>query len=339
MGRPLTVKYRISIKNFLFVELDLLLHEATTMKNRFVLMMGMTTALIFGGICQSARATMISALTSTNRLIMFDSFAPGTILDNRAVSGLTAGDVLVGIDYAPLTLQLGGIGYNSVTGTARFYGISGEGNAFGSNRTLALGVGLSRVTADFDPRFNELRVVTSAITGNNLRVLSGGLGVLATDTNLNPANADIRATAHSRNNFGGGTSGATTLYAIDGTNNQLVTLGSTDFFTGSGTSPNSGTLTNVAALTGVTGSAIVGFEIFNAQGTAAATPGTAFVATSTNLFELNLATGAATPLGAIGGGFTIQDITAVPEPSSIAFATMAIAGLIVGYRRRKHGFR
>ncbi|MEO6741321.1 MAG: hypothetical protein ABIP20_13805 [Chthoniobacteraceae bacterium] len=38
--------------------------------------------------------------------------------------------------------------------------------------------------------------------------------------------------------------------------------GSIDFFTGSGTSPNTGTLSSVAALTGVTGSSIVGFDIY-----------------------------------------------------------------------------
>ena len=83
------------------------------------------------------------------------------------------------------------------------------------------------------------------------------------------------------------------------------------------------------------GSTIVGFDIFNAPRTAAGSPGTAFIATSTSLFSLNLGTGAATSLGNFGGGFTIVDIAAVPEPSSLAFASLAIAGVIAGYRRRR----
>ncbi|HUP79967.1 MAG TPA: DUF4394 domain-containing protein [Pirellula sp.] len=303
--------------------------EASTMTFRSLFTIGLT-ALMVGGFCQSAPAVIISALTSTNALVTFDSATPGTILSNIAVSGLTAGDSLVGIDYRPADGQFVGLGYNSGTGAARVYALNG-GVATSIN-TLALGPGLNRITADFNPTANALRVVTSAAT--NFRAPTGGTGALTPDANINGGNnTGILATAYSRNNAGGGTSGATTLYAIDGTN--LVTQGSIDFFTGSGTSPNTGTLSTVAALSGVTGSSIVGFDIFNAPGTAAGSPGTAFIATNNALFSLNLVTGAASSLGTVGGGFTIVDIAAVPEPSSLAFASLAIAGVIAGYRRRR----
>ena len=304
------------------------------MKFRSLFTVGLT-ALIIGGFCQSAPAVIISALTNANALVTFDSATPG-ITSSLAVSGLTAGDSLVGIDYRPASGQLIGLGYNSGTGTARVYSINSTGAATSINaNTLTLasaGTVLARVTADFNPTADALRVVTSAAT--NFRVPTGGTGALTPDTNLNGGNnTGILATAYSRNNAGGGTSGATTLFAIDGTN--LVSQGSIDFFTGSGTSPNTGTLSTVAALSGVTGSSIVGFDIFNAPGTAAGSPGTAFIATGNTLFSLNLGTGAATSLGTIGGGFTIVDIAAVPEPSSLAFASLAIAGVIAGYRRRR----
>lgn len=301
---------------------------------------GLATIAIFGGYGQSVHAALISALTSANTIVTFDSASPGTITNTATITGLVAGDTLSAIDYRPFDGQLVGLGYNSGAGTARIYAISVSGSATSINaNALNVGVGLNRITADFNPTANALRIVTSAVGGNNIRLPTGGTGVLTLDTDLNPANAGIRATAYARNNAGGGTSGATTLYEIDGTNNSLVRQGSLDFFTGSGVSPNTGTLTNVAALAGVTGSTIVGFEIFNAPGTAAGSQGTAFVATANGLFSLDLTSGAAASLGTIGTGLTIVDIAAVPEPSSLAFASLIIAGLVVGYRRRRKSTR
>ena len=287
------------------------------------------------GFVSSAEAVQITGLTTANTLVSFDSATPGTIISTVPLSGIVGGDAVVGIDYRPIDGLLIGLGYNSVTGTARVYSITaGVATSINAN-TLTIGTGLVRVMADFNPTANALRVTTSAATGNNLRIPTAGTGALVTDTDLNPANTGIRATAYSRNNAGGGTSGATTLYEIDGTNNALVTQGSVDFFTGSGgTSPNTGTLTSVSALTGVTGSTIVGFDIFNAPGTAAASAGTAYVATSTTLSTLNLATGVATSNGTIGSSLTIVDIAGVPEPGSVILCGLAVAGF-AGFGRKR----
>ena len=301
------------------------------MNTRTPLLTAIAVALGLGG---NASAVPITALTNTGTLVTFDSATPGTILNTVTLSGITGGDAVVGIDYRPLDGVLIGLGYNSATGTARVYSITAAGLATSIiANTLTLGTGLARVTADFNPTVNAIRVVSSAATTNDLRITTGGTGAQANDTDLNPANTGIRATAFSRNNAGGGISGATTLYEIDGTNNALVTQGSIDFFTGSGTSPNTGTLTSVATLTGVTGSTVVGFDIFNAPGTAASSSGTAFVATSTNLSTLNLGTGAATSNGTIGSGLTVVDIAVVPEPGSVALCGLG-AVLFAGRRRR-----
>ena len=293
--------------------------------------------LIFA-LSVSANAVPITGLTSSGTLVTFDSATPGTIASTVTITGLTLGDTIVAIDYRPIDASLIGLGYNSTGGTARVYSITQGGAATSINtNTLTLGVGIVRLTADFNPAANALRIVTSAATGNNLRIPTGGTGALATDTDLNPANTGIGATAYSRNNAGGGTSGATTLYEIDGTNNALVTQGSVDFFTGSGTSPNTGTLTTVATLSGVIGSNVVGLDIFNAPGTAVGTPGTAFMATIFALSTLNLTSGVSSTVGLIGsGGLGIADIAVVPEPASLTFcgiALVAFAGL--GRKRRK----
>ena len=304
------------------------------MKLRFSIAIAISMALGCGFL-GDARAAIITALTSANSLVTINSTMPGNNITTVGVTGLTVGDVLVGIDYRPLDSSLIGLGYNAAAGTARVYSITSGGVATSINaNTLNIGLNLNRVTADFNPTANALRIVTSATTGNNLRIPTGGTGVLTTDTDLNAANTGIRATAYSRNNAGGGTSGATTLYAIDGTNNSLVTQGSIDFFTGSGTSPNTGTLTAVAGLTGVVGSSVVGFEIESPPGTAAASPGNAFLATNSALFSLNLSTGAATSLGNFFTGTTVLDITAVPEPGSIALCGLAMTGMAFRFRRR-----
>ena len=296
----------------------------------------LTTLAVALGLVGSAKAVPMTGLTSTNTLVSFDTATPGTITNTIPLSGIVVGEAVVGIDYRPVDGQLIALGYNTAAGTAHVYSINAAGAATSINlNTPTLAAGALNITADFNPTANALRV-TTADQGqpDNLRIAAGGTGTVIADAQRNPASL-IRATAYSRNNAGGGTSGATTLYEIDGTNNALVTQGSIDFFTGNGTSPNTGSLTTVAALTGVTGSTVVGFDIFNAPGTAATSPGNAFVATSTTLFSLDLNTAVATPNGTIGSGLTIVDIAAVvPEPGSVTLLGLAVVGL-AGFSRKR----
>ena len=98
------------------------------------------------------------------------------------------------------------------------------------------------------------------------------------------------------NNFAGATT--TTLYGID-SNLDILTIQNP---------PNNGTLNTIGPL-GFDTSGSVGFDI--------ATAGTAFASLSVSglagLFTINLATGAATPVGSIGTGATaIRDIAIAP---------------------------
>ncbi len=284
-------------------------------------------------LISTARAQSVTALTSTNTLVTFNAATPGTINSTSpVVSGLVAGDSLSAIDYRPADSQLIGFGYNSTTGAAHVYSISlatGVATSINAN-TLTLSTGVAKPLADFNPFANALRVTTSAATANNLRIPTGGTGALTPDTDLNPANAGILGSAYSRNQPGGGTSGATTLYLVSGT--TLYSQGTVDFFTGNGTSPNTGTLNTIATLTGVSGT-IVGFDIaYNA-----ATAGTAYLATGNTFYGLNLATGAANTVGTIGGGLTIRDFAALPVPEPGTWALCAVGAVIcaVAFRRRR----
>lgn len=285
-----------------------------------------------------AHAEIITGLTSSGSLVQFDSATPGTLIGSAvSVTGLTANDVLAGIDFRPADGVLMGLAYNSSAGTGRLYAINpvtGVATILNAN-TINFGMGVSRVTADFNPTANAVRLVTTGpgtgATGNNFRAPTGGTGVPVTDANLNPGTPNIAATAYSRNVPGGGTNGATTLYEIETGTNSLVSQGSIDFFTGNGTSPNTGTISAIGVLTGVTGSNVTGFDISGPTGIA-------YLSTNAGLFTLNLGSAVATSVGNIGSGtLGIIDITAapIPEPGSLALVGIGALGLYRVVRRRK----
>src|SRR3954454_5495939 len=65
------------------------------------------------------------ALTDNNFLMRFNSAAPGTIDSVQLVTGLQAGERMVGIDFRPRTGQLFGVGLQSgATDTVRLYTIN-----------------------------------------------------------------------------------------------------------------------------------------------------------------------------------------------------------------------
>lgn len=263
-----------------------------------------------------ARAELIYAVTSTNVLISFDSATPGTTT-SVAITGLQSGESILGIDLRPATGQLYGLGstsrlytINAATGSATQVGSAGaftlSGTSFGF---------------DFNPTVDRIRVVSDA--DQNLR-LNPDSGVLSfTDTALAYAIGDPNAAANPNdvaaaytNNFLGSTS--TTLYGIDSTLDILVTQNP----------PNNGVLNTVGSIL-INTSDQVGFDISGVSGVAYAS--LTLPSGFSSLFTVNLATGAATLVGAIGSSLVIRDITVgVQGPTPTPTVTPTVTATVTG---------
>nr|WP_314631466.1 DUF4394 domain-containing protein [uncultured Noviherbaspirillum sp.] len=281
--------------------------------------------LLGAALSGQASAAVVYGLTSSNALVMFDSAAPGTIIGSVSVSGLSNGQVIRGIDFRPADGSLYGVSsdsrlyaINTATGAATAVGAAGQftldGSAFGF---------------DFNPTVDRIRVTSNTDQNLRLNPNNGGLG--ATDGILAYASGDVNAGANPNivgsaytNSFNGALT--TTLYNIDSVLDVLVTQNP----------PNNGTLNTVGGL-GFDTNDNVGFDIIPFSNTALASlTGAGGVS---GLYNINLGTGAATSIGAIGSGLTIVDIAVqqVPEPETMALMAIGIFGLLAGRRRLRKG--
>lgn len=251
-------------------------------------------------------------LTANSLLVNFNPGAPGTILSTRQIIGLTGSENIVAIDSRPATGQL-----VALSDAGRIYTVdpaSGQATLVG---TGALGATLAgtRFGFDFNPTVDRIRLTSN--TGQDLR-LNPNTGVLAaTDATLAYAATDPNASATPSvvsiaysNSFAGATS--TTLYGIDSNTDTLVTQGSVN---SAPVSPNTGQLFTVGAL-GVNTTNLVGFDILPGTNAAFASLTTDGSASST-LYAINLTTGAAQAIGAIGGGLPLLDLAAATSAENI----------------------
>ncbi len=264
------------------------------------------------------RVETIYALTTGNNLLTFSAGTPGAMFAARPVTGLATGETLLGIDFRPANGQLYAMSnasrvyiINTATGAATPVG--------GSPFTPAL-TG-TNFGFDFNPVPDRIRVTSDA--AQNLRLNPNNGAVAGVDTNLAFASGDPNASATPgvvgsayTNNFTGTTT--TTLYGIDSRLDALVLQGSVG---GTPVSPNSGQLTTAGSL-GVDTMENVGFDIAPTTGAAFASL-TVAGATASSLHTINLATGAATTIGTIGGGEIIRDIAIAPIVETIYAVTFS----------------
>ncbi len=247
------------------------------------------------------------ALTASQKLINFSNLSPGNVARTVTITGLAAGETLVGMDFRPRTGQL-----FAVSSANRLYTINTETGAVTVVGTAAFTPALSGTTfgVDFNPVPDRIRLVSDA--EQNLRLNPDTGGVAGTDTTIAFAMGDANQVANPNlvgvayaNNVAGTTT--TTMYAIDSNLDILVRQGSVG---GAPVSPNSGQLFTLGAL-GVNTTAQVGFDIADFNDYALASL-TASGAPQSQLYTINLTTGAATLIGAIGGGEVVRDLAIAP---------------------------
>lgn len=262
------------------------------------------------------------AITADNRLLHFDTRTPGNILIDVPITGLAGGDFLLGIDFRPSDGKLYALAnsgniytINVATGATTFVSTLAADPADTTDPFTGL-VGTS-FGIDFNPVVDRLRVVSNM--EQNLRI-NVNTGAVITDGNLNPGDPSITGAAYA-NNFAGATT--TTLYVIDSASDTLQIQNP----------PNNGTLNTVGSLGG-DAPEIVGFDISSSSGIAFAS---ARISGASNLYTINLATGAATGVAAIGSGnHEVTDIAVAPATRLLNISTRARVGtgedvLIAGF--------
>ncbi len=275
--------------------------------------LGVLTSLAISPL--RSHAEPIVAVTNTNQLISFDSATPGTLDSSVSISGLALGEVILGLDYRPATGDLLALAnsnrlYNldATTGVATQVGPDGVFSLSGVNFGF-----------DFNPLVDRTRVVSD--TEQNLRLNPNDGSLTATDTNLAYAVGDVNTAANPNivgsaysNNFAGTTS--TVLFGIDSNLDILVDQ----------TPANSGILNTIGSL-GVDTSNLVGFDISTANPVSPTNAAYAVmnVGANYNLYGINLTTGAASLIGAVGNGTTsIQSLAVITCNSNVSINDVII---------------
>ena len=284
----------------------------------------MKTAWLFalGLACAGlAGAETIYAVDGSANLIEIDS-GSAAIVDTVALSGVS-GDV-EGIDFRPLTGVLYLLSRNPEGPEAWLYTVNVD------NGVATLVAALSADPADlsdpfvalagdfygmdFNPVADRIRVVSNF--DQNLRIHPVTAQV-TTDADLNPGDPSVQGIAYT-NNFAGALT--TTLYDIDAILDQLFRQDP----------PDAGTLTFVGNL---------GVTVLSAAFDISPNTGLAFAIMAPEagggdtLYTVNLANGAASPVGAVGalgdGGIHSLSIApavaaiSVPGPGPVGLAALA----------------
>jgi hypothetical protein len=267
----------------------------------------------------SPRAEVAIALTEGHELIRFNTGQPQQVLARVRVSGLQAGDELVGIDFRVAHGRL-----YALARSGRLYtldAVSGQARVVGGGALPALVPSGQRIGFDFNPTVDRIRVVGD--DGQNYRLhpetgaaVDGNAGVdgVQGDGMLAYASGDanqgrtprIAAAGYTYNKLN---EKITTNFAIDLALGALVIQGTREGAQPA-VSPNTGRLFTIGAL-GLGALDDVSFDIADVSNAAFATVRTAG-SRRTQLVLIDLATGRAQALGTVGRGEALRGFAIEP---------------------------
>ena len=262
------------------------------------------------------RAEKAVAVTASNKLLKFNAGRPGRVLATLNITGLQAGETLLGIDYRVAKDQLYALG-----SSGRLYTIN-EDTAAATVVGVPFAVKLegTQFGFDFNPAVDRIRVISN--TGQNLRLhpdtgavvdsnpamagvqTDGKLVFAAGDTNFGKTPMVVGA-AYSYNKAD---TKITTNFALDAATGTLVTQGSREGVMPA-VSPNTGQLFTIGSL---------GLTFNNASFDIQAVSDVAFAALNTDgsgpsrWVMIDLKTGAAKSLGTVGGGERVVGVAMEP---------------------------
>ncbi len=264
----------------------------------------------------TARAENTVAVTASNKLLKFNAGRPGRILKTLTITGLQAGETLLGIDYRVSKDQLYALG-----SSGRLYTVN-EDTAAASVVGMPFTVKLegTQFGFDFNPTVDRIRVVSN--TGQNLRLhpdtgavvdSNATLEGVQTDGKLTYAAGDVNfakspMAVGAAYTYNKADTKITTNFALDAATGALVTQGSREGVMPA-VSPNSGQFFTVGSL---------GLAFTNASFDIQALSDVAFAALNSDgsaasrWVTIDLKTGAAKSLGTIGGGERVTGIAMEP---------------------------
>lgn len=259
---------------------------ATTAPATLVGALGVTED-IRGIALRAAQTPVVLGLTDDNRLVGFKVGTPNTLDTNVAISGLAAGELVLGIDVRPRDNMLYGL-----TSTARLITIDPATGVATVKATLAAdatdttlpytAIAGTAFAVDFNPVADRLRVISNS--GQNLRI-NVDTGATTTDGVINRAGVapSVAAVAYTNSILNATT---TQLFDVDSASSVLALQNP----------PNDGTLVNIGPL-GVTIAGDGGMDIAGgANGLVLAALRTTNGG-PTSLYRVDITTGAGTLIG------------------------------------------
>jgi hypothetical protein len=242
------------------------------------------------------------AVDGANQLVRFTADAPGTVTA-RALTGLAPGERVMGIDIRPADGKLYAIG-----STSRLYVVdrkTGVATAVGAMPFAPALAGIAFALA-VNPVADKLRVQSDYDQNLRLDPVTGGAmndGMLAFAKGDVNERQSPNLVASAYTNSVSPAPSATVLFAIDSTRNLLTRFAD----------PNDGQVTTVGDL-GVDTSDVAGFDIC---GGSKGLPMQAYALlmtdpTTTGLYTIDLGSGAATLLGAVGTSTALRGLAVEP---------------------------